>query len=220
MASIIDNTYFDKGALYIPNNKDINVSPVGTPTNQTDLDFFIEKYERELLLNALGVTLYYELQAELPTPSIQKWIDLVDGKTYTDNRGNVKRWDGLKGHSKQSVISFYVFCNFLRNDNETYATVGTVKNTAKNATIVDATPNYIKARDSFIDQYQGNQNSMYPTVITNRSGAIGYDWYGGNNVQVSLHQYLTDSNELDITSFPDFTNYFRFYDGMKNSFGI
>lgn len=218
MATITDNTYFANGSLYIPNNKDVSVQPVGSPTNQTELDFFIEKYERELLINALGVTLYDELQAQLPTPSLQKWIDLVDGKNYTNVSGNVKRWNGLKGYSKQSVIAFYVYCEFLRNDNETYSTVGTVKNNAKNAENFDATPKYIKSWNQFIEWYQGNLNSTYPTIVTNRSGSIGLDYYGSEKPEVSLYQYLIDSNELDETAFPDFE--FRFYDSMKNSFGI
>jgi len=219
MATIIDNTYFEKGSLYIPNNKDINVAPVDTPSSQSELDFFIEKYERELLLNAFGVTLYNELQSQIPNPTIQKWIDLINGSDYTDADGEVKRWDGLKGNLSQSVIAFFVYCEYLRNDNEAYATVGTVKNNAKNADNVDATPKYIKAWHQFIDFYQG-QNYCTPQVIVNRSGMIGLDYYGeGNKVQVSLYQYLMDANTLDDTSFPDFDNYFKFY-RTKNSFGI
>lgn len=215
----IDKTYFEKGFLYIPNNEDISARPAGTPTNETELDFFIDEYERELLLNALGTTLYAELEPQFDTPTVQKWIDLLDGKDYTDTNGNEKRWDGLRGFNKQGVISYYVFCKFLRNDNETYSTVGVVKNSAKNAEVIDATPKYIKSWRSFIKSYQGNQNNQYPTTISNKSGRVGFDWLGGENVQMSMYQYLSDQNELDDSSFPDFDKYFKFY-GQSNNFGI
>ena len=109
MATIIDNTYFEKGWLFIPNNKDLNAEPTASPSAQSEIDFFIEEYERELLLNALGVTLYNELQAELPTPATQKWIDLVDGKDYTINSKRILRpscdrgVSGLFGADRQNA---------------------------------------------------------------------------------------------------------------------
>jgi len=219
MSNIIDSTYFQRGSTYVPNNKNISAEPVGSPTNQTELDFYITEYERDLLLNALGVTLYAELQAELPTPTTQKWIDLVDGKTYNDVNGNAKIWDGLVGINKQSTISFYVFTEYLRNYDDTFTTVGTVKNTAKNATNYDATPKYIKAHTQFINSYQGSLNQS-PTVLINGRGMIGFDYSGSGNSEVSLYQYLLDQNALsDDADFPDFEDYFKFYE-MQNSKGF
>ena len=218
MATIIDNTYFEKGWLFIPNNKDINASPVGSPTIETDLDLFRIEYERELLLNALGVTLYDELQAEIDgTLTTQKWIDLVNGKNYTIN-GITKRWNGLKGANSQSLIAFYVYCQYLRNDNSTYLTTGIAQNTANNAERSDPSPKFVKSWTRFLSQYQGSYyNNGYPTVIYNRSGMVGLDYYGSDNVESNLFQYLTDQNELIPTDFPDFE--FKFYESY-NTFGI
>jgi len=218
MATIVDATYFEKGALYIPNNKDVNVAPTGSPTNQTGLDFYITEYEREVLLNALGIVLYEELQiALLDLPNApQKWIDLVEGKTYVNSSSVTKRWDGLQGFNKQSVIAFFIYTEYLRNYNETFATTGVVRNDSKNATNYDATPKYIKAHMSFIEKYQSS-NTGSPTSYVNMLGTSGLDWYGSENAQVSLYQFLLDSNELDKTAFPDFT--FKFY-ANQNSLGI
>jgi hypothetical protein len=218
MSNVIDVTYFEKGSLYIPNNKDILVAPVGSPTNQTDLDFYITEYERELLLNALGITLYDLLQVEVAKEVIPagKWKDLVDGVTYVNSQGVSKRWDGLKGYNKQSVLAFFVYTEYLRNYNETFATTGVVKNTSKNATNYDATPKYIKAYSQFIERYQSNITAR-PTITVNGFGSVGVDWYGSEKTTVSLFQFLTDSNELDATAFPDFK--FKFY-AEQNSFGI
>ena len=215
--AIIDNTYFTKGLLFIPNNKDTNAEPVDSASAVTEIDFFITEYERELLLNALGVTLYDELQAELPTPTTQKWIDLVDGKSYTIN-SKTKQWNGLKGANMQSLIAFYVYCQYLRNDNSTYLTTGIGQNTANNAERSDPSPKYVKAWNRFLNQYQGKgYNYGYPTVIYNGSGMVGLDYYGQDNIEVNMFQYLTDQNELTPTDFPDFE--FKFYE-TYNTLGI
>jgi len=219
MANIIDTTYFEHGNLFIPNNKDLSVEPVGSPTVITNLDSFITRYERQLLLNALGVTLYDKLQVALLDleNSEKKWIDLVNGTNYTNINGNVKRWIGLKGFDKQSVIAFYIFTEYLRDDNETYATTGVVKNDSKNATNKSATPKFIKAYNQFIESYQGCVSVNSPVIVVNGFGTIGYDWYGSGGVDVSLLRFLTESNELNETAYPDFE--FMFYYN-HNSLGI
>lgn len=216
---IIDSSYFTNGELFIPNNKDLSARPVGSPSVVNALDTFIDKYERDLLLNALGVTLYNELISQftdgvLNVGALQKWKDLVDGSDYTIN-GKVYRWDGLRGYAKQSLIAFYVYCNYMRNNESTYTTTGVVQNTANNANNVSFTPKYIKAWQSFIDQYQDEFDND-PRIIINAYG-VGLDYYNNKNIKVSLYQYLLDQNELDATAFPDFE--FKFYEN-ENSFGI
>jgi hypothetical protein len=213
MANLINSSYFQKGDLYIPNNTDINVGDVGI-TNQTDLDFYIVEYERELLLNALGIVLYESLQiqlAKLPfavdtdPPSLetapQRWIDLVEGVTYTNPSSVVKRWEGLRGANKQSLVASFVYTKYLRNYNETFATTGVVRNDSKNATNYDATPKYIKAYNKFLRQYQAD-NLPNPITYVNRFGTNGLDWYGSEDTTVSLYQFLTDSNS-EKSIFPD-----------------
>ena len=187
--SIIDSTYFEKGILYIPNNKDVSAAPVGAPSIKSELEFCIEKNEPNLLMNSLGVTNYRLLEtAMLDLPNAdQKWKDLVDGADYTIN-SKWYRWDGLRGFNKESLIACYVFCKYLRNDESIYTTVGVIKNTAKNAVNFNPTKKYLVADASFIKQYQSLDES---------------------SVKRSLYQYLTDMNELDSTSFPDFE--FKFY---------
>ena len=214
---ITDNSYFEKGTLYIPNNKDVSARPEGTPSKQSEIDFFIETYERELLLNAFGTTIYNELviaYSDLDNAS-QKWQDLINGVDYTIN-GKLHKWEGLKGFNKQSLIANYIFCAYLRNDEQIYTTVGVVKSTAENAVLSDATPKFIKSWNSFIEKYQSTTNGS-PEIIVNGSGAVGLDYYGNKSSIVSLYQFLTDANELDATAFPNFE--FRFYQPY-NSFGI
>lgn len=218
MPNITDETYFERGNIYIPNNKDISIEPTGAPSVVTELGFFITKYERELLLNALGVTLYDELQLALADidNADQKWQDLVNGKTYINIHGNKKLWNGLVGVNKESVIAFYIYTEYLRNDQETYASVGVVKNTAKNAEVVSGTAKFIKAYRQFINSYQGCVSAGVPQIIVNGFGSVGIDFFN-TSVEVSLLDFLSDSNDLDETAFPDFE--FKIYSEI-NSFGI
>lgn len=220
--SITAITNFQSGNLFIPNNPSLNVG--GDANNvQNDLQLFIDIYERKLLINALGIDLYEELEAELPNPTSQKWIDLLDGKTYSIN-GKSYRWDGLKGNNNQSLIAFYVYCQYLRNDASIYTTSGVKKVDSANAMNYDPTPKYIDNYNRFIESYQGdctNHSTNNPAIIINASGMVGIDYYkqSNNNIFVSMYQYMTDQNtlETDPQPFPDFQ--FKFY-YRENSWGV
>lgn len=220
---LYDNTYFEKLEGFIPNNKDINARPVGSPSVQSEIDAFIKKYERQLMINALGVPLYNELQTALENlgSADQKWQDLVEGRDYVLD-GKTYRWDGLRGFEKQGVGVFYIYCNFLRNDEFTYTTTGMVRNTSDNAPNAQFLNKYVIAWSKFIEQYQGKLyycvRNLYrgtKTLTFEQSGVV-YS-YIDEEVQSSLFQYLNDANELDPTAFPDFQ--FKIY-APVNRFGI
>tara|TARA_R110000823_G_scaffold272698_1_gene391935 strand:+ start:192 stop:845 length:654 start_codon:yes stop_codon:yes gene_type:complete len=217
MANLIDISYFKNGDLYIPNTENINSGEIGS-ANNSDLEFYIVEYERELLINALGIVLYTEYKTALNdlNNSDQKWKDLIDGVTYSNPSGVKKRWEGLKGANKQSLVACYIFTQYLRNYNETFATTGVVKNDSQNATNQSATPKFIKAYRKFINQYQGDCEYA-PQFYINEFGSQGLDYYATENATVSLYQFLVDSNELDKTKFPDLS--FKFYQ-QTNSLGI
>ena len=219
--SIVTPTYFQSGNLFIPNSDSMNAG--GSPNVQNDLQLFIDIYERELLINALGITLYEEFEAELPNPTTQKWIDLLNGKTYSIN-GKSYRWDGLIGSNSQSLIAFYIYCQYLRNDSSIYATTGVVMADSANSVMSDPTSKYIDNYNRFIESYQGNYsdyNTNNPSIIINASGMVGIDYYrsGNNNSFVNMYQYMTDQNtlETDPQPFPDFE--FKFY-YRENSWGV
>jgi len=220
---LIDNTYFGKLEGFIPNNKDVNAVPEGSPSVQSEIDAFIEKYERQLMINALGVPLYNELQlalADLPSAD-QKWQDLVEGKDYILD-SITYRWDGLRGFDKQSLVAFYIYCNFLRSDEFTYTTTGMVRNTSDNALNAQFRNKYVIAWSKFIEQYQGKlyycARNVYRGIktLTQAQSGVVYN-YIDSEVQSSLFQYLNDANELDPTAFPDFQ--FKVYTPV-NRFGI
>jgi len=224
---IVDNTYFNRPEVYIPNNTDVGAQPLSSETVKTDLDIIIDKYERKLLLDALGVTLYDELVTALKDieGAAQKWKDLVQGANYTVNN-QVYRWDGLQGYNKDSLIAYYIFTQYLVYDEFTYTTTGMVQNQANNAETVPFNSKYVRAWNNFLEMYQADlyrySNRCYNFYKRN-------NWYLSYNesltlyknievnVKASLWQFLNDANTLDATAFPDFQ--FKVYEPV-NRFGL
>lgn len=101
---LIDRTYFEGDILIANANANTTPNPVGSV-----VDWFIQKYEPEFLEKALGLTLYEALKVgySQPTPD-QKWIDLVQGKIYTDCYGKQKRWRGLITQPESVLDAFDV----------------------------------------------------------------------------------------------------------------
>jgi hypothetical protein len=218
---IIDKTYFKSGELFIPNIISQDAVPQGQASRSSKMSVFIDKYSREFLLNALGVDLFNELSDILKDNTLEevgneKWKALVKGEDYTYD-GKKYRFDGLEGYEKQSMIAYFVFCKYLRDNDITYTTVGTVRDMAKNSFSVSATPKYVDIWNSFIDMYQGKKFDGEPKIITNPAGLIGVSYYSEEGVQRSLYRYLSDKNEIDSGNFPDFE--FKFYK-RYNSMGI
>ncbi len=120
MANLIDKDYF-VGEINIPDTDKENVVE--------RLNFFITKYEEEVLRNVLGNALYLAFKAGIEaTEPEQKWKDLRDGKDYTDNSDNAQCWIGLcNSTKKQSLIANYVYYQWLRDKVSTTTAVGEVQ---------------------------------------------------------------------------------------------
>lgn len=127
MENIIDHTYFI-GQINVPFD---NTSATGFETE------YIKPYQREILLRLLGYDLYRRLEQgyQSGTPSI--WVDLVEGKEYTvDVQGveHLVKWNGLKNIDKVSLIAYYVYFKWLRQNNEQLTGTGVSKADKENAT--------------------------------------------------------------------------------------
>ena len=84
---LINSTYFI-GDCNVPNTDNAAVVEA--------LNFFISKYEPELLQKSLGYSFYKAFYNGITTPIIdQRWIDLIYGVEYTDANGLISKWRGL-----------------------------------------------------------------------------------------------------------------------------
>ena len=187
---IITRSYF-KGIIHIPNSEDTapNSNLLG---NGTELDLFIEEFERDILIKCFGYPLYYafvnELDATKPNglkdTADAKWNDLLNGKDYTLNGISVK-WMGLKfkeGQLDRSLIAYYVFCEFLNKDLVTYSGLGVVKERGKNSTPVTSDPLYVSSFRKFYE-------------LTEFSNC--------NNGLRTLYDFIQDMNELNSETYPN-----------------
>lgn len=213
---ITDVSYYIKGELAIPNIKTLASISDNLPKSNDNVTATIQRYERELLINALGVENYTELSTqfegvELKADALEKWKDLVNGKTYTN--GDVTyRWDGLRQHEqRESLVAYFVFYHYLKQDAERYTGIGMQREKGKGSEEIAPINKLVDVWSKFVDRYQGYNNSQ-PNVIRTRYG-VGIDWRGSvDGSFVSLYQFLVDNDD-----YGDYT--FKLYEN-QNKFGI
>ena len=117
MPQIIDVTYFQKAnELNIPLSVEMVVAnpSLQTPNTQQELTLLCQKVEKSILLNALGLTTYNELQlalADINNPLYASYKKLVQGDEYDD-----KVWNGL--NYDYSLIAYRILEQFLVQSNE------------------------------------------------------------------------------------------------------
>lgn len=210
MPQIVNKSYFNKqNILYIPlaSEAPLPSAVTSTPNDGTYIDNLCIEIEKTILVNALGLTTYNELQlalADIDNPLNASYKKLVEGDEYDD-----KIWVGLK--HDLSLIAQAVWIEYVMQKNTNLSAVGNSQVNLEKGTLVTPMYKIANASASFIKQYQGNILDE-PIVIGNF-----IDWQGcDDSVEVSLYRYLCDKK----TDFPnvDF-NKFKFYEQL-NSFGI
>jgi len=207
MPQIVTNTYFVND-LHIPHAD--NTQSIGVESTPiTQLNDCCAVVERDLLLNALGLTLYNELQTALVdiANADQKWKDLVNGVEYDG-----KIWEGLS--NPKTFITYAVYYKFLNMESDYWTTFGTVKAEAANA--INVTPFYklTSAWNKFMQKYQSG-SCPFPEYYSGLNWEF-IDWYGRHDaVNVSLYEYLRDKADL-YNWLPE---YFKYYQSV-NTFGI
>jgi hypothetical protein len=213
MPNIIDLSYFQQAnALNIPLSVQMIVAnpTLETPNSATALTELITKVEKSVLLNALGLTTYNELQLaiadEFTNPLYAKYQKLVEGEEYDE-----KIWQGL--NYEYSLIAWKIQQDFLFNTNQQLTGIGNVEVKPQGANLVTPAYKIANANANFIQQYQGGY-MKYP-IIYNDGEFI--DWFGCNDeIEVSLYRYLTDKKavfaDVNLENFKVYETY--------NSFGI
>lgn len=187
---LIDNTYF-KNKYQIDG---ILESQSGVSTKLTA---YIDNFVVEFLQKLLGAVDFEDLNSNitdgvLDSGAPQKWLDFVNGASYTDN-GKTYVWRGLlylNGSVKRSLLTNYVYCQIIA-DLET-----------KNGTAVMETKNVVKSvmRSQFVNVWNelAEQFDVCNNIIGNVSyidGVPFYDYYGGSegNGYVTMAKFLIDN---------------------------
>lgn len=210
---LIDQTYFIK-ELSVPNINEMDSDSLVV------LEQYIDKYSRQLLQNALGYTLFKDLDLNITTGVLnagasQKWKDLVNGLEYVKD-GKTYKWKGLihtEGLFKGSLLASYVFYQWFKDNVTTVTGTGEKSINALNSSTVNSNQRLVTVWNDFVSEYQGN-NNHFPNVWYKGTTKV-IDWFGSGEQfgYVSLIQFLTDNE----TNYTDANMYI--YDN-QNQFGI
>jgi hypothetical protein len=125
---LIDKTYF--------------VGDISIPAKTYDnLDLFIARYEKELLIRLFGMDIYtliaaYNPEDEPATP--ENILDIIKGKEFIEN-DITYRWNGLINTEKISPIAYYVYYHYMRHSVSHTSTTGEIKSKHKHSDPADIT---------------------------------------------------------------------------------
>jgi|SRR5690606_24378260 len=213
---LIDASYFVR-ELSIPNIDETYSE------NKKNLEYFIQDKVRLLLQNLLGYELFkdfesYLVNGALPSTGVPlKWTNLVYGAEYSIASKTYK-WNGLiytLGTYKKSLLAKYVYCEFLKEEQNTMTGVGMKVVEAKNS--INYTSNYKlnNVWNQFIKEYQGGSNYLDKPYIGKKNSTTFIDWLGGenNNGYVSLVRFVMDNKD-------DYPNAPVYRYRIENSFGL
>jgi len=181
----------------------------------TELDSYIQKYEPEILVKALGRQLYNEFSTNFDENGTLienvdlKWTNLLNGVSY-EKSGITYYWRGLRD-ATGCLPAYYVYYHYVIENITQLTTLGTVKAEAKNASSASAIPSVIGAWRTLYNWYMG-ENTVKPNVYSYK-GVYVTDYFSGNNSkEVSLYQFLSDNKVYDNWCFTPMEN--------KNTWGL
>lgn len=188
---IIDTSYFQYQPLRIPNAIPQISIQQNTPSNNDELLAAITNMEYQLLINALGYEQYNELMSQFEVngdwkvSALQKWKDLIDGKD---------EWRGVRysvGTYKHSLIAYYVYYQFLLNDQVYYTTTGLQRANSENSNTVIPNSQLTRIWNQFVIMYQGWYN------YCGCSGWVQNDTAGNNLSMLGYMQSRPDDYGVD-----------------------
>ena len=116
---MIDSTYF--------------INEINLPSqNLENIQSWIDKFEKRILIKSLGYQLYTEFIAGLAEVApAQIWLDLRDGKVFEID-GVQHKWNGLLNEDKESLLSYYVYSEYISSLIKTIGTAGVYRILSEN----------------------------------------------------------------------------------------
>ena len=188
---LIDKTYF-RNKLQVSGLYD------GNNGIEAKLNDYISIYVIDFLQKLLGVD-FEDLKANitdgvLDTGAPQKWLDLINGKTYTKD-GKTYIWKGLlyqNGSVKLSILANVVYCNLIH---DLVTGNGQISVDVKSSRMLLPRKNYIEVWNEIANQF--NQSVDLQPKISFINGVRFTDYYGGlsDNGYRTLSDFLIDFEE-------------------------
>ena len=188
---LIDKTYF-RNKLQVSGLYD------GNNGIEAKLNDYISIYVIDFLQKLLGVD-FEDLKANitdgvLDTGAPQKWLDLINGKTYTKD-GKTYVWKGLlyqNGSVKLSILANVVYCNLIH---DLVTGNGQISVDVKSSRMLLPRKNYIEVWNEIANQF--NKSVDLQSKISFINGVRFTDYYGGlsDNGYRTLSDFLIDFEE-------------------------
>lgn len=153
MANLIDKTYF--------------IRDISLPAQVLDGTFeaitnYIVRYEKKALMMLLGYELYTTVKAEINAASYSDpWDGLVNGKEYTNSRGYTIKWEGLKNDGKESMLAYYIYYNYVRDQITHSSGIGEVLSQGENSTRVSPLYKLSAAYNRFCELFGSASDSAF-----------------------------------------------------------
>ena len=184
---------------------------------ETKLNDYISIYVTDFLQKLLGVD-FEELKANITDGALnddapQKWLDLVNGKTYTKD-GKDYIWKGLiyqNGSVKLSILTNVIYCNLIH---DLVTGNGQISIDVKSSKMLVPRKNFIEVWNEISEQL--NQSYWKEPTISYKNGVKFTDYFGSktDNGYVTLADFLIDF-ESDYPNFNVCLGY-----ETKNSFDL
>jgi len=201
--SFIDEDYFIN---------DITVPNTSRPSVLAGLTSFITKFEKEILIKGLGITLYTAFIAGLAEADpLTKWTDLRDGADFTlDYYGTdvLLHWNGFKNDDSESLIAYYVFWFYMADQSMQTSQMGIVQTLNENATVVSPALKMNNAWNKMVDLYGYFEGYKY-----SKECFLDNSQYVVFNAKPSLYNFL-------LTNLTDYSSWVYEPLSTINEFGI
>jgi hypothetical protein len=130
--------------------------PEGTEYGNQRFDNAVEVAQRKILIDVLGVAEYFNFVADYSGTGLvwntQKWIDFVDGLSYTvsgvASTTITIPWGGIK-----EVLKYFSYTEWLNEIGDNYDKTGAQRSTFENAVAISKQPNFSKVQNLGVDNY-------------------------------------------------------------------
>lgn len=167
MANILDITDFDAGKAKINYNSH----------QEVDLQAYIDRYEKQYLIDMLGVTEYNSLIADLVSgvPQSAQFVVIYNPLAVEIDSCNLTT-NGMK-----EMLKGFVYFHYVRDNMVQQTTVGSKSTESENSSNISATSALIQSR--FNDSVDDLKNIQYYIEQNDDN----YPDYNGQEVGYSLH---------------------------------
>lgn len=205
---LVDNSYF---------NGDLLITGINNPGRKSgldqQLDNFIKKWERKLLVCALGYDLYSAFIEGLDAGTIeQKWIDLRDGKEY-EIEGKKVYFNGISAPNDKcnSVIAQFIYYQWKRHYATNTTNTGEVSPDEENSSRKNGVDKMVFVwNELFLPYYQGDRSGNHCGCEISTCCHSYTDVGCGER---SLYDFISDQNNIDSETYPNWN--FRWYETLN-----